>query len=254
MSRHGKIKCWECFGREVEWGHELVRDGWILKNNPCSWGSENPLIMILGFSKGRTQIKELESGKFNEVPFKGMRKRIDVILDRLGVLSQGESISDKINEEERDFSFGSLVRCSLLRIEGSTGLIELAFRREFPRRIIRTCVRRHLGELPSRLRLVLFFGNSDFYVDRCFELVKELYPDTKKLNGISYYDPLEDRTWVHVVHPSRASGKNFSNWVSGIGKQGMKMRMAKEAIMEKAPMVCSSSEASIFERSHLLEI
>ena len=46
---------------------------------------------------------------------KAMRPRLTETLRSLGLLSQGEDVDHKMLADETDFSFGSLVRCSLAR-------------------------------------------------------------------------------------------------------------------------------------------
>ena len=61
-----------------------------LINNPASWGAPDPTYYLLGFSKGDTQNKamiEAKAGRaaFQDIPFKGMRKRLGWLLRALGL-------------------------------------------------------------------------------------------------------------------------------------------------------------------------
>ena len=70
--RHGKLSCRLCFpvGQAIVTGGE-----WQARNDPGHWGGSNPKILVLGFSKGKTQSDVYAGGAFDEVVFNGMRER-----------------------------------------------------------------------------------------------------------------------------------------------------------------------------------
>ena len=69
---HGKItNCNKCFtDANVAWGKAAYQErGWKLRNDPCAWGSCNPLVLILSFSKGDHQEQNIDNMNFNDIPY-----------------------------------------------------------------------------------------------------------------------------------------------------------------------------------------
>jgi hypothetical protein len=129
---------------------------WQAVNDPGAWGSSAPKILILGFSKGFTQAGAYRTGKFEDVPFKGMRPRLTEMLQSLGLLSNREAIDTKMLASEKDFAFGSLVRCSLAR-RGDDGRLDVHRRRHAQGLYRRgrqrhARLRRNLSDRPARER------------------------------------------------------------------------------------------------------
>lgn len=79
-------------GMSCQNGVEVWGEGSALRleNNPAVWGAHTPKIYLLGFSKGGTQNQELLKAKagnsaFEDIPFKGMRYRLQLLLEALDV-------------------------------------------------------------------------------------------------------------------------------------------------------------------------
>ncbi len=237
---HGKVDCRKCFS-----GSETTakQGDWLIRNDPGAWGSSNPEVLVLGFSKGATQANIYESGKFDDIAFGGKQTRSNLtqILRRVGLLDDQETIDEKISAEEETFAFGSLVRCSLSRLDQKTGsyktsgpLINKSFR-EIPH-IVNNCSQRFLKNLPQSLRLVVFLGTSDSYIKHCRETVKCLHPnDFGIVNDVAYASG--QLLWLHVTHPSKGNG-SIKAWLEGdeANKAGLKNALAIRAISR-----CASS-------------
>ncbi|WP_306222525.1 hypothetical protein [Bosea beijingensis] len=236
---HGPISCARCIAPDQRVA-EVGR--WRVVNDPGAWGSSDPLVLILGFSKGFTQADAYAQGDFDAVPFKGMRPRLTAALRAVGVLAAAEAVEERMRHQEQDFAFGSLVRCSLSRrVEeydhpsatySCTGsVMPLAFREEISR-VVRACAETYLGNLPRRLRLVLMLGTTDSYIDSCRNLVRALHPTSfKAINSVSYAS--RGVTFCHISHPSPLNG-HHSNWLAGSSatKPGRKREEAIEAVRQ----------------------
>lgn len=225
---HGKIGCQICFPA----GQSVITNGlWRARNDPGHWGSSNPRILVLGFSKGKTQADAYANIVFDEVAFDQMRDRLALILQALGLLKSHEDINSKFRPDERDFAFASLVRCSLVR-QGSTSgaLVVRAFEEAQALGFVQTCSTRFLRALPERLRLVLMLGTNDRYIEHARELIRSLHPGVTQFNPVAYGHLKV--LWVHVAHPSRANG-HFREWLDGdaeSSKPAWKRELAKQAI------------------------
>ena len=57
----------------------------------------NPEYLVLGFSKGATQAGFYDHGTFENVAFAGMRPRLTLALQAVGVLTETESVDEKIS-------------------------------------------------------------------------------------------------------------------------------------------------------------
>src|SRR5436190_6845746 len=116
LEPHGKIDCHLCFdGPHLYNGtRQVIENDFKLVNNPGAWGSNNPTVLVLGFSKGLNANLASEGPDFEAVPFAGIRDRLTKILQVLR-LPVAADVSDHINKTESFFAFGSLMRCSLSR-------------------------------------------------------------------------------------------------------------------------------------------
>jgi len=238
---HGRIPCRKCFStaREVE---EIA--SWRVVNDPGAWGSDHASILVLGFSKGFTQASAYQSDAFEAIPFKGtvMRSRLTAALRRIGALSQIESVSEKFLASERDFAFGSLVRCSLSRLnkkgewECTGQVMPLAFT-EPVRAVVRRCAETYLGDLPASVRLVVMLGSGDPYIKGCRGLIRSLYGSAfKDVNEVAYRT--SDIVWVHIAHPSPGNGY-FTLWMQGASSDpsGRKLLQALSALSALSPSI-----------------
>lgn len=167
---HGRMACTACFsGEQAEWGRaEQAVDGWMLEHNPLHWGASNPRILVLGFSKGARQSKALLDTPVNDIPYRGFRTNLSKALQVLGLLSADDRVDSHIHADEPDWAFASMSRCSISAIDPETG--ESRKSGDVINRLASggpgagwfgTCVRRHLGALPSRLQVVVLLSNDD---------------------------------------------------------------------------------------------
>ena len=230
---HGRINCRSCFT-----GDEPIKTigPWQAVNDPGAWGSATPSILVLGFSKGFTQAGAYNSGVFEEIPFRGMRPRLTAALRRIGLLSQGETVESKFAASERDYAFGSLVRCSLSRLNAKTGKRECtgavmprAFSEEVSE-LVNRCAKRFLANLPSSVRVVVMLGTGDPYITGCKTVIRSLYGSGfRDINDVAYSTP--GVTWVHIAHPSGLNG-HFDNWMAGSDEHasGRKLTSALSAL------------------------
>lgn len=233
---HGREQCSRCFDGPTEWGRTCRQfDGWNLINNPMSWGSANPVNLVLGFSKGSRQANEVRTLSHDDVAFRGFRDKLADALRLLGLLDDSEQFEQLICKEERDWAFGSLARCTVEKFDERTGKflksgdVIAAASKNSALDWFRNCSEIHLRVLPTRLRHVVLLSNDDAYVDACFSLVRNLHPGTVRINDVAYRTGL--MTWVHIVHVGGPGINHIKSWQSGASnKQGDKMRMACAAL------------------------
>ena len=234
LPRHGRIYCNKCFeGEEVQWGiTRIEKNGWLLENNPGSWGSQEPIVLILGVSKGTRQSEKINKLTHNEIPFRSERKNLTKLLIRLGLMSEDESVDKKINKDEKDFAFGSLLKCGIAMWEDSKGeyvkagkVVQESANNPQAQEYIRNCASKYLGDLPKRTKLIVMLSNDDGYIDACYLVFKHLYPNIMRHNQVSYGN--DQVTWIHVIHPSGSSGRHIPAWLNDeTGKQAMKREAA----------------------------
>jgi hypothetical protein len=232
LPAHGRISCRNCFTGESS--TQMVGK-WQMVNDPAAWGSIAPRVLILGFSKGFTQADAFRSGRFEDIPFKKMRPRLTEVLQLLGVLRKSETVDQKIVASESEIGFGSLVRCSLSRLN-TKGALECtgqvmpeAFAEEISANLM-TCAQTYLGEPPASVRLVLMLGTTDAYIKGCRSVVRSLYgPAFSEIDEVSYRTG--EIVWVHASHPSPLNGHHGS-WMAGdpSTKPGRKQNLAIAAV------------------------
>ena len=226
LPEHGKIDCRRCYSGEAKEAapHPL----WRMRNDPGAWGGREPEWLVLGFSKGSTQADYYANGSFNDVAFAGMRPRLERILKHLGALASGESLEAAIANPAGNVAFGSLIRCSVARQDGSGAfqcsgeLIKKSFK-EIPQ-VISACTNRFLKELPDSVRTVVMLGNDSGYIKHCHSLIRDLYPEA--------YDVAvraDGRLWLHVAHPSGANG-HFESWMGSQSEAGRKRKLLEEVL------------------------
>lgn len=216
LPSHGPLACRKCYGSN-DASLPLELGPWRAVNDPGAWGSSNPRVLVLGFSKGFTQAGAYTSGNFDAVPFAEMRPRLTEVLHRLDLLRDGESVDSRMTSTEREMAFGSLVRCSLSRYDTKlrkhvcTGSIMPKAFTEMASGMVRRCAETYLTNFPSSLRLVVMLGITGTYISRCKTLINSLYPGRyAEIDHVSY------RTggviWTHASHPSRLNG-HHSAWL-----------------------------------------
>lgn len=236
---HGQLKCRTCFGTSTQ---NCIKPNstWKIVNDPGAWGGNtSPDYLVLGFSKGATQANIYKSGKFEDVAFAGMRPRLTQALRAVGALSEDEIVDNKISDPKSNIAFGSLIRCSVSRIDekasskkgkevyACTGpLITKSFS-EIPQ-VIKNCANNFLTDLPSSIRIVFLLSNSDGYVEGCQSLLRDLFPeDYRQINAMSVY--ANGRKWIHLAHASGLNG-HFNTWLNSGQGPGRKRLLAIEGV------------------------
>src|SRR6478672_8979808 len=96
---HGNVACKACFPSDSP-REFLGKYRWQLKNNPIALGSRNPVVLLLGFSKGPTQEDSLDKKPIEEVAFEGMDARIEAMLRAFNLLPRMTTFRDLISEDE----------------------------------------------------------------------------------------------------------------------------------------------------------
>jgi len=224
---HGWIGCNRCIPEsenQLLLGSGSPPEFKIEKPN-ASWGSSNPLIVVLGFSRGTNQKTTLP---FDEIAFAGMRPQLTKILQKLGLMEGSNFVGNRINSQESIYHFGSLFRCSVSMWDKNKksysksggGILEKFVKAKENQDVANNCIEQHLGKLPETTRLVLMLGNSGKYVDQCEKLVSGVHPGIQRINEVSYGN--EKVTWVHTIH-AKAQGSYLPQWLEGrdtaIGKK-----------------------------------
>lgn len=105
----------------------------------------------------------------------------------MSVLGPDATVDQKITVPNSNLAFGSLIRCSVSRVDikasekkgervySCTGpLITRSFS-EIPQ-VISKCAQRHLLNLPASVKTVFLLGNGDAYAKECQQLLRNLFP------------------------------------------------------------------------------
>lgn len=184
--------------------------GWRLINDPGLWGSFDPVVLVLGQSKGNTQIKSYAKGDFDAVAFAGIRNRLAMILEKIGVNLRASEVDQHFAAQERDIAFASLLRCSLSDSVGNTSGSPVMHAMGDPaaNEWIVNCMETWLARPNPRLRLVVMLGLTPKYVSRVMDGLRNLYVSTfKKLDKVAA--EAGGVTWVFAQHPSTISENHF---------------------------------------------
>ena len=213
-TQHGWQPCRACHqaGQDVR-----IEGDWHLRANPGYWGAQAPRILVLGFSKGATQIAAAAGGQFDAVAFAGMRPRLKAVLDGLGLDLDGQSIDEALSASGRVLGAASLIRCGLSvmeqgQLKSSGTIMPKAAKASFPLQAMKTCIGRHLSPLPESVETVVMLGTTDAYVKGVKGLMREQFADYQDVNDVAFR--AQGRTWVFASHPSGANG-TFGEWVAG---------------------------------------
>ena len=211
---HGRIFCKACFPAEEE---KLSIGDWRLLNNPGYYGSSNPEILVLGFSKGTSQITASEKGDFDKIAFANMRHRLKQVLETLKIMPADRDIDALMTAKEKKFGLTSLVRCSLCKMKGencitSGTIVSAAFTNNATLKIIEQCVIKFLSTLPTRTKLVVLLGISDSYLSKTKKIFRKVFKDFFELNSVAFR--AGEALWVYGAHPSPMNG-HFKAWVAG---------------------------------------
>jgi hypothetical protein len=213
---HGTLQCRLCFGESKE--TTLSLGDWRLLNNPGYYGSNDPEILVLGFSKGMTQIKVAERADFDKIAFANARNRLRAIFEVLKIMPSDRGIDELMTSSETTFGIASLVRCSLSKVDKngrfktSGDLIPSAFTNPTTLAVIRRCAFTFLSCLPKNVRLVILLGISNAYIVKTRRIFADLYSDFAPQNEVAFR--AGGALWIYTTHPSPANG-HFNDWVSG---------------------------------------
>lgn len=182
-----------------------------------------------------------EDGTFDEVAFKKFRPNLTRVLHAVGLATHVKSVSELISSRERNFGWGSVIRCSLTgwdknkeTFSGESGKVLPAFTDFEMRPILENCLKEHLEHLPDRTKIVVLLGNADDYIKKMRKAIRAIYPHLiarASYDDIAYY--AGGKLWVHVGHPSPGNGylTEFLEGDSSTG-QGKKRELARQAIRD----------------------
>lgn len=228
---HGPTPCRLCYGETED---TLALGDWRLQNNPGYYGSPNPRILILGFSKGANQNRAAMGGDFDKIAFAGARHRLQAILEALKLMPATRSIDELMTEKEREFGIASLVRCSFCKMKGgvcktSGDVIPSAFSNADTLAIIQRCASTYLQSLPAGIALVLLLGTADSYVKKTRSIFAKLYSDFQSVNSVSFR--AGGALWLYAAHPSPGNG-HFEAWLTGDAENpsGKKRILVQQAL------------------------
>jgi hypothetical protein len=222
--KHGCNDCRACFGdRKPIWHspdrkpYEVKNHRWLLRANPAYWGSAEPEILVLGFSKGSEQNKLIDRHlsarsrvRFEDIPFnddrRRMRSNLRKLLMAMGLLSQEASVDALFTPTETAFGFASLIRCSVEYAKPNSDVYAMQgsqiTKNTLKRRpgFVEACITRHLSELPDSIKLVVVLGATTDYVADVMEIMRGVpeFPD----EACSYAYRVGETPVVHVPHPS----------------------------------------------------
>ncbi len=229
----GRIACTLCHIGPVDFGRTVRTEGdWRITANPLAWGNPNAEIVVLGFSKGPTQLSALATKAHNEIPYAGGRANIGKIFARLELISPGSNeqynrvISALIADPRGRFHFGSLIRCSAEQsLSGKWsgtkgGMLDKFARSKLGSEVTRNCTGKFLGNLPSRTRLVLMFGTGSNlnYVSSCHDAIAAARPGNwRTINDVAYTDG--QITVVHTEH-FKSQGALLPDWLDPHSDRG----------------------------------
>jgi len=228
---HGPQNCRACFDSENE---TLILGDWRLQNNPGYYGSTNPEIIVLGFSKGANQNKVAQLGNFDKVAFANARHRLQAVLQTLKIMPFDRNIDSLMTAQEKEFGVASLVRCSFCKMKNgvcktSGDVIPSAFSNVSTLKIIERCASTFLAKLPKTVKLVVLLGTSDSYIKKTNQIFSRLYSDFSSINDCAFH--AGGALWIYAAHPSPGNG-HFDSWVSaGIeNSSGKKRDLALRAL------------------------
>jgi hypothetical protein len=229
LPEHGRVSCTRCYlDRAPQFDKSKRTEGeWRITANPLAWGSTNPEVIVLGFSKGPTQSGALASTPHNQIAYKGWRPKVGKILAHIGLIpTHGpDGLEARINRlianESGRFHFASLVRCTVERFDQKScswtgsggGMLDKFVATPFGASVATNCTSAFLRDLPSETKLVVMFGLGTGlnYVDFAYDLFKRARPGNwRKINKVSYTDGII--TVVHVEHFA-AQGALVPRWL-----------------------------------------
>ena len=231
---HGPLDCKRCWNTDSDiqelGDFKLVRD-------PGHWGASNPVILVLGISKGNTQSRAYATGPFEQVAFKDIRHRILQIFQSVGLLLDETPFhfQRRFTSGERDFAFASVVRCSLTGMDrkkrihtaDSPNVLPAFHPKSDGYLFVANCVDQHLAALSPRTKLVLLLGNTSAYISALRQVIAVKLGSVTPINEVGYW--ASDIKFVHLAHPSKGNG-HFGAFVRGEGTPGEKRDLARAAL------------------------
>lgn len=250
LPKHGRIECAICHeGAPYAFDRtRTTRDGWRITNNPLAWGGSDPEVIVLGFSKGPTQSGDLENTPHDEIAYKSGRSNVAKILHHIGLLPEPkrELVDRLISDPGGNIHFGSLVRCTVERLDHESGawkgsgggMLDGFVANDFGSKVVTLCARRFLSVLPERTRLIVMFGmgSKGNYVSACRKVFASVRPGSWSVfNPVTYFD---DR--IVVVHAEHfaSQGALIPNWSSGVdhdrGRFGLWARQGVEFALARS--------------------
>lgn len=228
---HGPVQCRLCFSTAEP---ILSLGDWRLHNNPGYYGSPNPKVLILGFSKGANQNRAAEDGDFDKIAFAGARHRLQAVLQVLRLMPSNRGIDHLMTAKEPEFGVASLVRCSFCKMKNgecktSGDVIPSAFTNADTLAVIKRCAGTYLQRLPEAVKLVLLLGTADNYIAKTRGIFSKLYPDFSSVNDVAFR--AGGALWVYAAHPSPGNG-HFDAWLTGEtdNASGRKRSLAQQAL------------------------
>lgn len=250
LPSHGRVNCTRCFGGSARVEFDRTRrtadDGkWRITANPLAWGSDEPEIVVLGFSKGPTQAGALTSAPHDQIAYKGSRTAVGKILAHVGVMARpadgniGRAVDRLIADPRGRFHFGSLVRCTVERYDDQKkawlgsggGMLDKFVATAFGQEVAGNCAMAFLAALPASTKLVIMFGlgTNMNYVREARRLIAAARPGAwRTVNDVAYTDG--QVTFVHVEHFA-SQGAHLGNWLGEKNHNRSKLgAMAQEAV------------------------
>ena len=249
LPEHGRVDCQRCFsGCDTQFDVTKEQsDSWRITSNPLSWGSEEPEVVVLGFSKGPTQAGALANTPHDEIAYKGSRLNVGRILAHVGLIPQvGDNqlkqiVDQMIADDGGRFHFGSLIRCTVERFDHKAqdwkgsggGMLDKFVGTDFGQRIAKNCTTEFLAHLPDRTKLVVMFGlgTKQNYVREAFKLLERVrLGPWYWINEVAYSD--STITVVHVEHFA-SQGALIPNWLGKNAHDRSKFgMMARSAVKD----------------------
>jgi hypothetical protein len=227
LPAHGRVPCALCH-RGEPYAFDALRtedQGWRITNNPLAWGNPEPEVLVLGFSKGPTQVGSLVRQPHDQIAFRGGRTNLAKILHHAGLLPMPESrlVDRAIADQNGRFHFGSLIRCAVERFDSKDrdwrgtggGMLDKFVVGDFGKGVLENCSSRFLGKLPERTKLLIMLGlgSRGNYVSACRQALMKARPGTwRTVNDVAYTDGK-----IMVVHTEHfaSQGALLPNWLSG---------------------------------------
>lgn len=254
LPAHGRVNCTTCYvSQSVEFDTTQRAEGhWRITANSLAWGSRNPHVVVLGFSKGPTQSSALARQPHDEIAFAGGRAQLGKILAHIGLIASGanEELKQQVNALIADpngrFHFGSLIRCTVEQWTGSkwvgsgNGMLDKFVAMPFGKSVVNNCVRRFLVHLPPSVRLVVMLGlgKEQGYVDAARNLIRQARPGAwRDVNRVAYTDGYV--TFVHTEH-FKARGALLPQWLGQRAHPRSRFgELAREAVQGALGSSCS---------------